>query len=106
MPEAPVLRTERLVLSPLAEPDCGALRALFSLEAVNLFLLDGHPPEEAWVAGVVADSRADFARRGLGFHETRVEARPPGKLWDQVHWELEPIRFAQGPDRSPPTVPG
>jgi RimJ/RimL family protein N-acetyltransferase len=72
----PILRSERLEMTPLGDGDREPLRALLSLELVYRYLLDGSPPETAWVASVVADSRVDFARRGLGLWAARQPGDP------------------------------
>ena len=78
MPVAPILSSERLVLSPLSTADREPLLGLFSKEPVNRYLLDGRVPEADWVAEVVADSQADFLRRGLGFWTARRREQPTG----------------------------
>ncbi len=60
------IQTERLELAVLDDGDVDELTAMFSLEPVRRYLLDGNPPERDWVASLAADSQHDFARRGLG----------------------------------------
>jgi ribosomal-protein-alanine N-acetyltransferase len=72
----PILRSERLQMTPIGDGDREPLRALLSLEPVYRYLLDGSPPEAAWVASVVVDSRDDFARRGLGLWGARQPGDP------------------------------
>ena len=72
----PILRSDRLEMTPIGDVDREPLRALLSLEPVYRYLLDGEPPEAAWVASVVADSRDDFARRGLGLWASRQPGDP------------------------------
>jgi RimJ/RimL family protein N-acetyltransferase len=73
---APTLRSERLEMSPIGDGDREPLRALLSLEPVYRYLLDGSPPQAAWVASIVADSRDGFARRGLGLWAARRPGDP------------------------------
>lgn len=73
---APTLRNERLEMTPIGDGDREPLQALLSLEPVYRYLLDGNPPEAAWVASVVADSSGDFATRGLGLWAARQPGDP------------------------------
>ncbi len=73
---AATLRTERLVLAPVDDTDVDPLCALLGREPVYRYLLDGEPAGRDWMATVVADSRTDFARRGLGFWTVREPEGP------------------------------
>jgi RimJ/RimL family protein N-acetyltransferase len=73
---APILRSERLELTPVAEGDRAALQALLSLEPVRRYLLDGNLLGPEWIASVVVDSRDDFARRGVGLWAARRRGDP------------------------------
>jgi ribosomal-protein-alanine N-acetyltransferase len=74
--EAPVLYSERLELTPLEDADREPLREVLSLEPVRRYLLDGNEPDREWVESVVADSKADFARAGLGLWAARRPRQP------------------------------
>jgi len=99
---AAILRSERLELTPIAEGDREPLLALLRLEPVRHYLLDGHVPNAAWIASVVADSRDDFARRGLGLWAARRPGDPSlvGLVGFRDFYDppVEELLFALHPD--------
>jgi RimJ/RimL family protein N-acetyltransferase len=99
---AAILRSERLELTPIAEGDREPLLALLRLEPVRHYLLDGHVPDAAWIASVVANSRDDFARRGLGLWAARRPGDPSlvGLVGFRDFYDppVEELLFALHPD--------
>jgi ribosomal-protein-alanine N-acetyltransferase len=67
----PILRSERLEMTPIGDADREPLQTLLSLEPVYRYLLDGNPPDPTWIATVVTDSQEDFVRRSLGLWAAR-----------------------------------
>ena len=61
-----VLKTERLVLSPVTADDQAALLAHWTDPHVRRFLFDGAVLSAAEIAGAIEDSTRDFAAAGYG----------------------------------------
>jgi RimJ/RimL family protein N-acetyltransferase len=71
MGDGPVLRTPRLVLTPLRIADEPALHAHWNDPDVRRYLWDDRPVAAETVAEVVAASREHFASRGYGLFGLR-----------------------------------
>jgi len=61
-----VLRTERLVLRPVATHDHARLLAHWTAPDVRRFLFDGAVPSPQEITGAIEDSARDFAAGGYG----------------------------------------
>jgi ribosomal-protein-alanine N-acetyltransferase len=72
-PEAPRLRTRRLVLTPAGEDDIAYLERHWSDPDVRRWLWDGAAPSRGAVAAIVRRSEATFARGGYGLWTLRLE---------------------------------
>jgi ribosomal-protein-alanine N-acetyltransferase len=65
------IRTDRLVLRPLAPADEDTLYAMFRDDGVRRFLLDGKLVDRDWVRGEIKDSMRRFAEGGFGIFLAR-----------------------------------
>lgn len=67
----PVLRTARMVLTPVTDADAAPLHAHWNHPLVRRHLWDDEPVDHAAVAAVTATSEADFRRAGYGMWALR-----------------------------------
>jgi RimJ/RimL family protein N-acetyltransferase len=66
-----IITSARLVLRPVHLAEAAELHALLVQEEVRRYLTDGVAMSRAWVEGIIRDSAASFAERGLGLWSAR-----------------------------------
>jgi RimJ/RimL family protein N-acetyltransferase len=66
-----VLRTDRLVLRPIATDDAGALHRISNERAVRRYLWDDEPVEKATIRDLVSQSTGMFLEAGIGLFGVR-----------------------------------
>ncbi|HWN60461.1 MAG TPA: GNAT family N-acetyltransferase [Streptosporangiaceae bacterium] len=101
-----VLRTERLVLRPVATGDHAALLAHWDAPDVRRFLFDGAMLSAAEIAEAIEDSTRDFGRAGYGLwlvYEKDCTGltgtaglRPLDHLGLEIFYSLTPGSWGQG----------
>ncbi len=98
-PAPPVLRTARLVLSPVCAPDAGVLRALRTDPRVFAVMLGGVRTPAAADAELLADVR-QWRERGYGMFCVREEGQFRGitGLHDRPDGRGPGLRFAFWPE--------
>lgn len=72
MPDVTVLRTERLVLTPVQPGDHALLREHWGRPQVRAFLFDGKAPTAKQVTGLIEESMRGFATDGHGLWTVRL----------------------------------
>lgn len=65
------IRTDRLRIDPLAEPDCDALHAHWADSEVRRFLWDGRSPERSEVLEIIRRNDGAFEGEGAGLWSLR-----------------------------------
>jgi RimJ/RimL family protein N-acetyltransferase len=71
-----VIASARLVLRPVHIAEAAELHALLVHEDVRRYLTDGVAMSRAWVDGIIRESTASFAARGLGLWSAREHGVP------------------------------
>jgi RimJ/RimL family protein N-acetyltransferase len=71
-----VITSARLELRPVHMAEAAELHALLVHEDVRRYLTDGVAMSRAWVEGIIRDSAAAFAERGLGLWSARAHGAP------------------------------
>jgi len=70
------IESPRLVLRPVEAPEAPDVHALLTDEDVRRYLMDGAVASREWVEGIIRDSAASFAARGLGIWVARERGAP------------------------------
>lgn len=104
---APTLRTERLVLRPLAETDLEDLHRISNDPLVRRYLWDDEPVSRATIEGVIRQSTRMFAEDGAGLFGIRLRGsealagfcgflRLEGMQELELGYELTPRLWGEG----------